>query len=179
MHKALVAEGLFEDEAYAMLRTWDRAYFQKPGLRVFFTVPRVWTDHRMPLDVSVPAQIERVMVGRIELVSPEQRALLDRLAQTATSDGTWVRQVYNSPHARSFFSGHSEFEDLGVTPPSDYQMYLALGRFRNALVLAEVRERPTENLRKFISTYQLRPFEVPGEGIATSPRSAQAASGGQ
>ncbi len=40
MHKALVAEGLFEDEAYAMLRTWDRAYFQKPGLRLFYTVPR-------------------------------------------------------------------------------------------------------------------------------------------
>jgi hypothetical protein len=51
-------------------------------------------------------------------------------------------------------------------------MYLALGRFRNALVLAEVRERPTENLRKFISTYQLRPFEVPGEGVATSRRSS-------
>jgi hypothetical protein len=30
MHTALVGEGLFEDEAYAMLRTWDRAYFQ-PG----------------------------------------------------------------------------------------------------------------------------------------------------
>jgi hypothetical protein len=170
MHEALVAEGLFEDEAYAMLRTWDRAYFQKPGLRVFFTVPRKWTDHRMPLDVSVPAQIERVMVGRIELVSSEQRALLDRLAQTATSDPTWIKQIYNSPHARSFFSGHSEFDDLGVTPPPDYQMYLAMGRFRNALVLAEVRERPTENLRKFVATYQLKSFDVPGEGVATSRR---------
>ena len=179
MHEALVAEGLFEDEAFAMLRTWDRAYFQKPGLRVFFTVPRKWTDHRMALEVSVPAKIERVMMGRIELVSPEQRALLNRLAQAATSDGSWIQQVYKSPNARSFFSGHSEFDDLGVTPPPDYAMYMALGRFRNALLLAEVRERPSENLRKFISTYQLRPFAVPGEGIATSPRSHDAASGGQ
>jgi hypothetical protein len=178
MREAIVAEGLFEDEAYAMLRTWDRAYFQKPGLRVFFTVPRKWTDHRMPLDVSVPAKIERVMMGRIELVGPEQRALLDRLAQTATSDPSWIQQIYKSPHARSFFSGHSEFDDLGVTPPPDYQMYLALGRFRNALVLAEVRARPTENLRKFVSTYQLRPFAVPGEGVATSRTSTGGGAGG-
>jgi hypothetical protein len=57
-------------------------------------------------------------------------------------------------------------------------MYMALGRFRNALMLAEVRERPTENLRKFVSTYQLRPFAVPGEGIATSQRAGNAAGGG-
>lgn len=179
MLEALVAEGLFEDEAYAMLRTWDRAYFQKPGLRVFFTVPRKWTDFRLPLQVSAPAKIERVMMGRIELVSPEQRALLDRLAQTATSDGSWIKQIWNSPNARSFMSGHSDFGDLGVPIPPDYQMYLALGRFRNALVLAEMRERPTENLRKFVNTYQLRPFAVPGDGVATSQLPRDAGGGGQ
>ncbi len=45
MHAALVADGLFADEATAMLSTWNRAYFQTEGLRLFFLVPRVWTDH--------------------------------------------------------------------------------------------------------------------------------------
>jgi hypothetical protein len=70
-------------------------------------------------------------------------------------------------------SGHSDFGDLGVEIPPDYQMYLALGRFRNALVLAEMRERPTENLRKFVNTYQLRPFAVPGEGVVNSQATRQ------
>ncbi|MEX2140864.1 MAG: hypothetical protein WD894_16490 [Pirellulales bacterium] len=179
MHEALVAEGLFEDEAYAMLRTWERAYFQKHGLRVFFTVPRKWTDYQLPLQVSAPAKTERVMIGRIELVSSEQRALLERLAHTAISDGLWVKQIWDSPNARSFASGHSDFGDLGVQIPPDYQMYLALGRFRNALVLAEARERPTENLRKFIKTYQLKEFNVPSDGVASSQRAGKAASGGQ
>ena len=179
MYESLVAEGLFEDEAYAMLRTWDRAYFQKPGLRVFFTVPRQWTDFRLPLQITAPAEIKRVMMGRIELISPEQRALLDRLGQTAISDGSWVKEIWNSPHARSFATGHSDFGDLGVTIPPDYQMYLALGRFRNALLLQEVRERPTESLRKFISTYKLQPFNPPGGDIAGSQRAGDSASGGQ
>ncbi len=170
MHRALVDEGLFEDEAHAMLSTWNRAYFQKPGLRVFFTVPRQWTDFHLPLQISAPAETERVMMGRIELISPEQRALLDRLAQTATSDGQWISQVWKSPNAQSFLTGHSDFGDLGVDIPSDYQMYLALGRFRNALVVAEYRERPTESLRKFIRTYQLEQFEPPRD-TASAQRS--------
>lgn len=67
MHTALVHEGLFADEATAMLETWEEAYFKAPGTRVFFLVPRQWVDHYLPLDISLPAEIERVMVGRIEL----------------------------------------------------------------------------------------------------------------
>jgi hypothetical protein len=175
MHKALVSEGLFEDEAYAMLRTWDRAYFQKPGLRVFFTVPRPWTDYQLPLQISVPAKIERVMMGRIELISPEQRALLDRLAQVAISNGDWVSQIWVSPNAESFLQGRSDFGDLGVQIPPDYQMYLALGRFRNALLIAEARERPSESLRKFIQTYQLKQFNPPSDrALTTRPAGAGA-----
>jgi hypothetical protein len=178
MHKALVAEGLFEDEAYAMLRTWDRAYFQKPGLRLFYTVPRSWTDYQMPLQVSLPAKIERVMIGRIELISDEQRALLDRLSQAAISKPDWISKIWESPNAKSFFTGHSEFDDLGVTVPPDYQMYLSLGRFRNALVTARLREQPTDSLRKFVSTYQLEQFRVPGDTSLTS-QPTRAPSGGE
>jgi hypothetical protein len=65
---ALIKEGLFADEAEAMLNTWKHSYFEKPGLRVFYLVPRVWTDHFLPLTFSVPTRVNRVIVGRIDLV---------------------------------------------------------------------------------------------------------------
>jgi len=44
----------------------------------------------LPLTISapVPVQIKRVMVGRIELVTPAQRMLLHRMAQTRRSRPT-------------------------------------------------------------------------------------------
>jgi hypothetical protein len=67
MHRALVAAGLNSDEAAAMLETWSNSYFHTPGLRLFYLVPREWADHFVPLDVSVPSAITRVMVGRVDL----------------------------------------------------------------------------------------------------------------
>src|SRR5690349_12715587 len=67
MKKALIAQGLFADEAEAMLNTWKASYFQKPGLRLFYIVPRAWTDYFLPLEFSVPARVTRVIVGRIDL----------------------------------------------------------------------------------------------------------------
>jgi hypothetical protein len=67
LKKALIAQGLFADEAEAMLNTWKASYFQKPGLRLFYIVPREWTDYFLPLEFSVPARVTRVIVGRIDL----------------------------------------------------------------------------------------------------------------
>ena len=67
LKSALIKEGLFADEAEAMLNTWQHSWFAKPGLRVFYVVPRAWTDHFLPLTLSVPARITRVIVGRIDL----------------------------------------------------------------------------------------------------------------
>jgi len=75
MKAALVEQGLFGDEAQAMLDAWQLSYFQSPGLRVFYIVPQAWTDKVLPLKVSSkhPVQIKRVMIGRVELVSPALR----------------------------------------------------------------------------------------------------------
>ena len=161
MHAALVEDGLFADEATALLTTWQRSYFASPGLRIFYLVPRVWTEHYLPLTLSEPATIKRVMIGRLELISDEQRALLGRLAKAAPSDGTWLEKAKESPALDRFLAGRSDFGDLGVKIPPDYQMYLALGRFRNALVAHEESVRPTETLTRFIDTYELHPFRVP------------------
>jgi hypothetical protein len=69
MRRQLIARGLFDDEAAAMLQTWKASYFQKPGLRIFYIVPSAWLDYFLPLQVSTPREVEltRVIVGRIDL----------------------------------------------------------------------------------------------------------------
>lgn len=65
---SLINQGLFADEAVAMLDTWKLSWFEKPGLRVFYIVPRAWTEHFLPLTLSVPARVNRVIVGRVDLL---------------------------------------------------------------------------------------------------------------
>ena len=68
MKQALVAAGLFEDEAEAMLETWKESYFRTPGLRIFYTVPDEWLSYFLPLRISVPHELKRVLVGRIDIM---------------------------------------------------------------------------------------------------------------
>jgi hypothetical protein len=72
MKAELVEAGLYTDEAEAMLQTWNASYFRKPGLRVFYTVPRAWTDHYLPLELSLPHQATRVLIGRIDLMTSQE-----------------------------------------------------------------------------------------------------------
>lgn len=67
MHAALVARGLYADEATAMLETWKKSYFETPGLRVFYVVPDAWTSYYLPLSISTPHTLTRVIVGRIDI----------------------------------------------------------------------------------------------------------------
>ena len=80
MQAALVREGLYGDEAAAVLNTWQLSYFKSGGTRLFFLVPRAWTDRVLPLHISGEPAITRVMVGRIEIVSPQQREILAKLS---------------------------------------------------------------------------------------------------
>jgi hypothetical protein len=71
MQAALVGRGLYADEARAMLETWSRSYFMEPGLRLFYIAPSEWVSYHLPLRISIPHDLTRVIVGRIELpVSP-------------------------------------------------------------------------------------------------------------
>lgn len=66
----LVSQGLFRDEARAMLETWRDSWFEE-GSRLFYIVPRSFVDSVLPLSIQpAPAQFVRVFVGRIELVTP-------------------------------------------------------------------------------------------------------------
>lgn len=164
MRESLITDGLNEDEAIALLSTWQRAYFQSPGLRIFYLVPQKWTDEVLPLTITGNPPIERVMVGRIELITERQRDLLKKLTQTKVSDGSWVEQIPESPEKHRFLSGRTPIGDLQTTIPEDYQTYLDLGRFRNALVVDSFLRTRDSRLNEFINRYELRPFLPPRKG---------------
>ena len=179
---ALISEGLFADEALALLNTWELSYFKSPGLRVFFIVPRAWTDFYLPLEISTPAEINRVMVGRIELVTPEQRGKLQEISrfskpQTKQEAGQLWTNFYgkitfnfstNNPGEKARQQLNKEMAQVNagqvklaafVSVPKTYQTYLNLGRFRNALILDEAKTRPSQWLTNFISTYRLQAYQ--------------------
>jgi hypothetical protein len=77
LRSALVREGLYEKEAAAMVKTWESSWFNERGMRVLYTLPRAWTDRVLPLTVTpVPTSIERVMVARAEIITPQMEAAL-------------------------------------------------------------------------------------------------------
>lgn len=175
LQSALVADGLFADEAQGLLNTWEVSYFKSPGLRVFFLVPREWTDFYLPLETSLAADINRVMVGRIELITPEQQKNLAKISEASTAkirdDLKAMTTDYEANAARSgakiaqVFSGTEPLSSV-ISVPSTYQAYLNLGRFRNALILDQAKCHPTVGLTNFIATYGLNTFK-PVETLAT------------
>lgn len=66
----LVAQGLYQDEAHAMVETWRGSWFEE-GSRLIYLVPADSVNRILPLSIHpAPAQIARVFVGRMELVTP-------------------------------------------------------------------------------------------------------------
>lgn len=66
----LVAQGLYMDEAQAMVNTWRDSWFEE-GSRLIYILPEKFVNGILPLSIQpAPAQIARVFVGRLELVTP-------------------------------------------------------------------------------------------------------------
>jgi hypothetical protein len=80
MRASLVKAGLFGPEADALLTTWQVSYFKSPGLRLFYLCPAAEVEAMLPLQISIPCNLTRVMIGRIEIVTPAQREALARIA---------------------------------------------------------------------------------------------------
>ena len=57
-----------------MVRTWSRSWFTSEGTRVVWIVPRPVTDALLPLSIDPqPDEVVRVLVGRLEIITPETR----------------------------------------------------------------------------------------------------------
>ena len=86
LESILVANGLFEKEAKAMIKTWRDSWFEE-GVRVFYIMPRAVTDTILPITIEpVPSQLTRVLVGRIEVITPEmEQAIRQQIAMLGDS----------------------------------------------------------------------------------------------
>ena len=85
--EALIAEGLYEKEARAMVKTWKSSWYNEPGYRVFFLVPQVITDSILPLTIEPqPQETLRVLVARMEFMTPEdEKHLLTLMRDSAVA----------------------------------------------------------------------------------------------
>ena len=74
LERLLMAHGLYPKEAAAMIETWRDSWFEE-GTRLFYIASRATVDAILPLEVTpAPTELERVFVGRIELVTPATEA---------------------------------------------------------------------------------------------------------
>jgi len=98
LHALLVGQGLYADEATAMVNTWRSSWFEH-GTRIFYIVPRPIVDATLPLDIRPqPADITRVFVARTELVTAQaldevKRALLSGDAETLDAYGRFLDPI--------------------------------------------------------------------------------------
>jgi len=70
LERILVDQGLYPDEAHAMVETWRDSWFEE-GSRLIYIVPRGFVDDILPLTIDPePSQTVRVFVGRLEIVTP-------------------------------------------------------------------------------------------------------------
>lgn len=92
--QSLVDEGLYEKEAIAMVNTWDNSWFTDPGRRVLYMVPSETIDELLPLHIKPkPQETRRVLVGRMEIMSPDDEAqLAEAVRQSIRMREAWIRQ---------------------------------------------------------------------------------------
>lgn len=86
MVQALIVTGLYEKESRAMVKTWRSSWFGESGTRLLYLVPERITDELLPLAIEPkPDEQVRVLVGRMELLPPEE---CERLLTLASETGS-------------------------------------------------------------------------------------------
>jgi hypothetical protein len=84
---SLVKEGLYEKEALAMVNTWRSSWFGETGTRLLYVVPQPLFDALLPLEISpAPEKIVRVLVGRMEIMSPAEESRIEALVQQSAAE---------------------------------------------------------------------------------------------
>ncbi|HVK62152.1 MAG TPA: hypothetical protein VM432_11400 [Bdellovibrionales bacterium] len=67
---SLKTAGLTDDEAVAMINTWEHGYLGVRGLRLLYILPRNEVEATLPLSISpAPEKLERVFIGRLEIMT--------------------------------------------------------------------------------------------------------------
>ena len=124
MREALTRAGLFEDEAAAMVKTWDDSWFSENGTRILYILPTAWADRVLPLTLTpAPKEIARVFVGRAEVITPMMEQTLagevDRFPSDPASAVANVRTLglgrFLEPTFRRLIAQHPGDENFSKT----------------------------------------------------------------
>jgi tetratricopeptide (TPR) repeat protein len=90
----LTDSGLYAKEARAMVNTWRESYLRTGGIRVLWTLPRSWTDRFIPMKIDPqPRQLVRVMVGRLELLTPERERRAEGAVKGLSAADASTREI--------------------------------------------------------------------------------------
>jgi len=82
LETSLISSGLYAEEAHAMLESWKYSWFEE-GSRLIYTVPNSFVEKILPLSIQPqPAKIQRVFVGRMELLTPATQNAIETAAAT-------------------------------------------------------------------------------------------------
>ncbi|HLV86025.1 MAG TPA: hypothetical protein VKV39_03550 [Candidatus Sulfotelmatobacter sp.] len=98
LESVLTSQGLFADEAHAMVETWRDSWFEE-GSRLIYVVPPNFVDRILPLTIDpAPGRVVRVFVGRIEIVTPAtaeavKTALSSHNAATLSKYGRFLEPI--------------------------------------------------------------------------------------
>ena len=104
LNRILVQQGLYPKEAEAMIETWRSSWFE-PGLRAFFVMPSASTRAQLPLAISPePTELVRVLIGRVEILTPEQERLvridLERLRELPSAQRLAAERALRAKYGR-------------------------------------------------------------------------------
>jgi len=114
LHAMLVGQGLYADEATAMVNTWRDSWFE-PGTRIFYVVPRRLVDSVLPLAIQPrPDDVARVFVARTELVMPQALADVKRALLTGDADALDAYGRFLDPIARRISATASPAERAAI-----------------------------------------------------------------
>jgi hypothetical protein len=162
---ALRRAGLFAEEVEEMITTVHAAHSRRLGTRVFFLVPTKPAGVLSESGIRPrggkarwnEVETKRVVLGCIELVTTEQRALLRRMAA-----GGEMQNVTGVPPKPETLT-EERWQQLN-------EIYGWLGQFRNALLLDEQRRRPSPILEAFIARFHLEEYVPLKEDPFRRPR---------
>lgn len=92
LKQILVASGLYEKEATAMIKTWRNSWFEE-GMRVFYILPRKTTDEILPITIEPrPVELVRVLVGRAEVITPQMEKTVQQQLSLLHNPSPQVRE---------------------------------------------------------------------------------------
>jgi hypothetical protein len=85
------------------VKTWESSWFGEEGTRLFYLLPQTVTDRLLPLKIEpAPNEMVRVMVGRLEIMRPEDETRITALVeQSAKHRDRAAAEQRRSDHARA------------------------------------------------------------------------------